>query len=98
MKVALLCLAAPLWAQQSGVTVEGVALDSITKAGIPGVVVTLSRASDRMKEIRKVQTDAAGVFRIDDVSEGAYILWPNAPAGYLSPGSWMSAKPFTVSE
>ena len=54
---------------QSGSTVEGVVTDSVTRASVPGVGVTLW---NRQGVLYKATTDSSGSFRISDVQPGEY--------------------------
>src|ERR1700736_871781 len=65
--ILLLPLLTPLVLAQTGI-VEGSVVNSTTRAGIEGVVVTLA-GSDA---IYKATTDASGAFHIADIQEGDY--------------------------
>ncbi len=74
----LAMLPAIAWGQ--GSVVEGSVVNSVTRAGIGGVPVTLQRAASRDDEGHTGITDAAGNFRIEGIPDGEYI------AGFGKPG------------
>jgi protocatechuate 3,4-dioxygenase beta subunit len=67
--IAAVLLAPALWAQSIGV-VEGAVVNSVTRAGIGGVTVEVTRADGPWRT--SATTDAAGRFRISGLAPGKY--------------------------
>src|ERR1041385_3508236 len=74
LKYALWCaLALPLLAQNTG-SLEGTVTNSITRAGIGDVKVTITQTTITGKTVYHTTTDASGTFRAEAVSPGDYLV------------------------
>jgi hypothetical protein len=95
MSIAVLLLVL-IEAQNAG-TIEGIAANRITGAGVPNVTVKVSAVAAPMRAVSVVTTDATGAFRIDHVPEGDYVASFDAPRGFMAPSGGDAAyKPFHV--
>ncbi|HEY7336752.1 MAG TPA: carboxypeptidase-like regulatory domain-containing protein [Bryobacteraceae bacterium] len=92
MKLAALLLwVFPIWAQSTG-SLEGIVVNSLTGAGIGGVVVGLNL----VQEAYRTTTDASGRFQISGITPGdydsfvykdAFTLVSTPPSIHVSPGA-----------
>lgn len=99
MKPYVLLLALPLLAAEPRGTVEGIAFNRVTKAGVPGVTVRLTSSANRNRALYAAITDATGAFRISGVPEGEYVAEYSPPPGFRPPhGLAPSRLPFRVGE
>jgi len=81
--IALLTFALVL-AAQNGV-VEGTVFNRVTGLAVPGVAVKLASAATPHKILYKAESDVAGAFRIEGLSDGDYVATFGVPAGFLAP-------------
>ncbi|HXB68755.1 MAG TPA: carboxypeptidase-like regulatory domain-containing protein [Candidatus Acidoferrales bacterium] len=79
---------------QSGGTVEGVVVNSVTRAGLAGVTVELTAQGEDDAAYRTT-TDSGGTFRVTNVA-GARYLASYELAGFTSPDDDPADRPFHV--
>jgi hypothetical protein len=83
--VAIVAFAASLYAQNGGGSIEGRVINSVTGAGIEGARVRACRTLEACfgGESQQALTDVAGVFRIDGIPDGQYVLDVVPVAGFM---------------
>ncbi len=54
--------------------VEGIVVNSLTGAGIPGIGINLEQVTTGAYRVYQVRTDSEGRYRLDDVQDGTYAI------------------------